>query len=258
MNTWMYAYKMESDSAVKLASELEIPQVKHEGTNVKGRPERTLINWGSSKVPQDLLQCFVLNHPTMVSNVVDKISTYEMLELSCRIPDWTIRQATAKKWILDGFSVLARTVTQGKQGEGITVCKTLESLIPAKVYCKYIPKSSEYRVHIFDGKVIGYQIRMKNPEWASEDFSPEVCTFTNGWQLKNLISYTPPEDVKTQALKAVTRSGLLFGAVDVLWCADTNKAFVAEINTAAWLNKQYSEKYANAIRKYLEESGRSL
>lgn len=248
---FMYAYKMKSEGAVKLQKVLGISQIKHEGTTVKGKPDRFILNWGSGKMPADLLVCHILNHPYDVLMMINKINSYELLEHYCRTPDWTTSKSTAKKWLHDGHSVLCRTVTQGKAGEGITIAKKPEDIIDAKVYCKVIEKDKEFRVHVFGGKVLGYQIRVKNPEATTHD--PEVCTMSHGWQLKNLITWTPPEDVTRQALLAIERSGLTFGAVDVCFAKD-GKGYVFEINTAPWLNDNYAEKYADAVTQYINEA----
>lgn len=252
--TYMYAYKNTSEGAIKLKTELGVSLIKHEGTSVKGKASRNIVNWGSSQIPEDLKKCNILNNPIMISLMVDKISTYETLEHYCRIPDWTTKYSTAKKWVLDGYTVLARTKTQGKAGEGINVCKTaaeLEAIEGAKVYTRVIKKKKEFRVHFFNNQVIGYQIRVRNPEMSV--VNEDVCTFDQGWQLKNLVSYEPPQKITTEALKAAKRSGLLFGAVDIAESTDGN-AYVFEINTAPWLNDNYARKYSDAIKGYLGQA----
>lgn len=249
---YMYAYKNTSEGAIKLKNELNVSLIKHEGTSVRGKASTTIVNWGSSQIPEDLRKCNILNNPIMVSLMVDKIATYETLEHYVRIPDWTRKYSTALKWVLDGDIVLARSKTQGHAGQGIIVCKTKEELdaaeSKAKVYCKFIDKSKEYRVHVFNGAVLGYQIRVRNPD--AVESSNEVFVFDQGWQLKNLVSYTPPSKVTSEALSAISRSGLLFGAVDIAVGKD-NKVHTFEINTAPWLNNEYARKYSDAIKSYL-------
>ena len=64
-----------------------------------------------------------------------------------------------------------------------------------------------------------------------------------------------PDDVSTQAEKCIKKLGLFTGGVDVLWDAKQGKAYVLEVNSSPYLGGRTAEKYALAMRKYLEEKG---
>jgi D-alanine-D-alanine ligase-like ATP-grasp enzyme len=59
----------------------------------------------------------------------------------------------------------------------------------------------------------------------------------------------PPACVKEEAIKALESTGLAFGAVDVIYNQQQDKAYVLEINTAPGLEQRTAEAYALAFKE---------
>lgn len=245
---FLYAYKMKSAGAKLLQTYLDVSQVAHQGSNIKGRSDRVIVNWGSGELPGELLKCRVLNHPELIYNVINKLTFYRLTEDACRIPEWTTRKATAKAWLNEGITVLARTKLEGSRGEGIIILAPDILDIPdAPCYTKYIPKTAEYRIHVANDRAIGQEQKIRDPNVNVTEW--KIRNRENGFILVPLVYSVPPEDVITQALKAMDRSGLDYGAVDVAYVQGTNKAYTLEINTAPWLEDYSTKWYGDAIKE---------
>lgn len=250
----IFSWAPGSRGAKALAEVLGVRRLKHTGSKWKGGTGKTVINWGASGLPVQAFQggTRILNHPELLRDCKDKLAFFRLCSSHTdppRIPQWTDNQEVAKGWLnLDESVVFARTLLNSHSGKGISVLKKGVDFVSAPLYTMYVPKKSEYRVHIAaPDKVFFVQRKVKR-----KDFEGEV-----NWQIRNLdngfvyahVDVFPPPDVIEQAVKAFKVSELDFGAVDVIYNEKQGQAYVLEINTAPGLEGATVNKYANALKE---------
>jgi glutathione synthase/RimK-type ligase-like ATP-grasp enzyme len=137
---------------------------------------------------------------------------------------------------------------RGCGGRGIQLIDDVDNLPDCALYTRYVKKSDEYRIHIFMGTIIFLQKKMLRNESVGNNF--QIRNYANGWIFgsKNIAV---PQDVVEQALLAVQALNLDFGAVDVGWQANSQKAFVYEVNTAPALEGTTLDLYSQQVRRLL-------
>lgn len=206
------------------------------------------INWGCSSIP---MIDNVINKPTQVAIAIDKVTSLStMSNANVRTPKFTTNKEEAMQWLADGRTVVCRTKTKSKGGEGIIICDPEEgatTLPDAPLYTRYLRKKYEYRIHVFNGEVIDYA-QKKAKRNRPVTFSKYVRSYNNGWVFCR-TNLTRNDSVCQEAIKAVNALGLDFGAVDVCWFND--KPWVLEVNTAPGLQGST----LNAYVKALEDAG---
>lgn len=254
--TRIFSYNPGSAGSSDLAKAMGIKRIKFEGSTFVGGPGKTVINWGASKIANDFIRegTRVLNYPTYVSVVTDKLKAFKALAGNCRMPAWSQHPEDAQGWLNKGFTVFARTVLNGHSGNGIRILDPEHPedwAFNAPLYVRYVKKREEYRVHICkdrDGQLTVIDVQRKglrrelDPNLADH----RVRNLANGFVfVRNEIQV--PEEVYVQALAALNTSMLDFGAVDVIWNEKEQQAYVLEINTAPGLQGQTIESYATAL-----------
>lgn len=249
-------YKIGSLSAKLLASRLtellglKVRRVRQDG---KYRPKfRSLItNYGSSSLPHWATVGSWINNPRSASSAGNKLLAFEAFKrANVSTPDFTNSRETALEWIRDGSVAVARTILNGHSGRGIVLADTVDKLVNAPLYTKYKKKRKEFRVHVFQGKIIDVaEKRRRRAEVRPEIFDGYVRNLANGWVFcrDNVVR---PHDLDGCAVAACAALGLDFGAVDVIWNERENKCYVLEVNTAPGLQGTTLEKYAQAIASW--------
>ena len=58
---FLYPYKPGSASGRALAQELEIRRISHRNSRFRGRPDKLIINWGASRIPEEVAKCTIIN-----------------------------------------------------------------------------------------------------------------------------------------------------------------------------------------------------
>lgn len=246
----IFPWKTGSRSATELSKALKVAQIKHEGSKFVGRRHKTVLNWGASEVPKEVLKCGrVLNGPEKLAAATDKLRFFRKIGAKARVVPWTDSRQEAMKWLTEKSTVVVRTTVTGHSGAGIVIAKPgCDGLAPAPLYTKYVPKDSEWRIHVFEGKVIDVQRKVRDPDREPTDWS--VRSHANGFIF--IRNTDPPHpDVLAQVGLAYEASGLDFGAFDVIFNKKQGKAYVLEVNTAPGLEGSSVDNYANALRKYL-------
>jgi glutathione synthase/RimK-type ligase-like ATP-grasp enzyme len=241
---WIYSWNFWSKSARVLAKELDAYLIRHEGSRFVGRPYKAVINWGSSVLPTCVRGSTVLNSAPQVALASNKLNFLETCVEDWRPPPWTSDPNVAKQWLKDGKDVVARTVLNGHSGAGIRLIHPGGILPYALLYTKYIPKSSEWRIHCVGNTIIDIQRKAAK---IGEVANWQIRNHDNGFIYAR--DGVPPGDVREQALAAFLKSGLDFGAVDVIYNAKREKAYVLEINTAPGLEGNTVGIYANALER---------
>jgi hypothetical protein len=129
---------------------------------------------------------------------------------------------------VDRFPVVVRPPTHS-QGRNLWVAHTPEEL--SRVWCPgyyirpLINKVAEYRVFVFNGKVI--TVARKIPD----DPTQVAWNVSQGGKFENVRWGVWPLSVCNVAIKAVTLSGLDYSGVDVMTDEEGN-AYVIELNSA--------------------------
>jgi hypothetical protein len=297
----VYPYKAGSESAKVLAEAIGIKRIKHKGSKFKPSPDKTILNWGASKMPEELLVCNIINHPDAVALASNKLKFFGAMDPEnkgcavikhkkdggehkipvthryvdglgvgddCNIdPGYTIismnkggdyprvpRHVTTKKGAefiiaVEGAPVVCRTVLNGNSGEGIVIANSVDELVDAPLYVRYVPKKQEYRVHVLNGEVVDVQRKARRKDVPDEEVNWMVRNHDNGFIFaRGEDMGEVPEDVTVQALRAVKVCGLDFGAVDVIYNDGQAKAYVLEVNTAPGLSGATLEGYVERLR----------
>lgn len=247
-------YKPGSQSARTLAEALGGRRLKSQGSNWWGRPDDVIVNWGRGVTHPwpfvfDVDDPRILNKPTAVAKATNKLFFMRAAsEAGVSVPPWTPDPAEVQGWVNNGATVLARTQLQGSGGAGIVKINNAVDIPAAPLYTKYVPKASEWRVHVFRGEVFDIQRKIKDPDLDGEPLDWQIRNHANGFVFIRGFEEQPDESVKEQAVLAVQALGLDFGAVDVIWNNLSRSSYVLEINTAPGLEGKTIEKYSEAIR----------
>lgn len=211
------------------------------------RPNDIVINWGAVHSGAGVLNCYAYR-------AADKIAAFELLSYNLvSIPDYTTDVRNALQWIEEGEKVVCRTLTRSSSGNGIVLASTAEELVNAPLYTKYIPKQQEYRIHVFNGKVIDYARKARNRSVDDGDVNWQIRTHDNGFVYAR-EGFEPQQALLDEAIKAVRACNLTFGAVDIIYNERRDKYYVLEINTAPGLVGTTVQRYADAIEQYIEDS----
>lgn len=261
-------YKQGSKSAKALAAALSGVVMRLEGSSYRPAPHRKVINWGSGGLPEGL------NDPERVRIAGNKLAYFNMAweaepdhpRNPPRIPQFWQGSAEANTWLTQANErtksktprkLVVRNTLTGHSGQGIIILEAGAPIPNAPLYVEYIPKDAEYRVHIFNNEVIDVQRKVAKP--GTEPTNWGVRSHANGFIFTRhtaagaLHTADCPPDVLEQARRAMAVSGLVFGAVDVLFNKKREAAYVLEINTAPGLEGETVQVYANAIRNYFNQ-----
>ena len=249
----IYSHNPLSQGAKRLAHELGIRRIRHQNSRFKGLRRPWVINWGASAIPLPWGERVrILNAPRYVWTTSNKLTFFQLMAANIPLdemitPPWTNDMESAQEWQDDGYMVVERHILRGSMGRGIRLVGEGEELHKARLYTQYIKKAAEYRIHIFDGEIIDCQRKVKreaeqHPNW-------KIRTHANGFIYQRGGLQFQSDDILDAAERAMEASGLLFGAVDVIWNEKRQKAYVLEINTAPGLEGQTVLSYANAFRR---------
>ena len=253
MTVIIYPYKMGSGSARELSQRLQARRV-YADRNYRGRPRHVVINWGSSVVPNWAGNVRdIINHPNIVARTTNKLSYFNHLgEVAPHLlPRFATDRQGAQELFQHGKVVVARTVLNGHSGNGIVVCREEDELPDARLYTLHCRHRDEYRVHVFDGQIISEQQKKRRAGMEEENAADTmVRNYDNGWVFcrENVVL---PDSVRNVAIEAVTKSGLVFGAVDIAHRVGDDKAYALEINTAPNIVNTTAEHYARAVVQYI-------
>ena len=240
-------YKMASKSSKDLASSLGILRLKKENSRYRYRDGDVVINWGGNTP----LPYPTVNDPTACRVASDKVAAFGCLDSAeVSIPNYTGLRSQAEGWIEDGHKVVCRTLTRANSGRGIVMASTIEELVAAPLYVKYVKKQQEYRVHVAGGNVIDTQRKMRSRDVPDDQVD---------WQVRNLAGgfIFGREGVEADflrdalAISSVTALGLDFGAVDIIYNERSGQYYVLEVNTAPGLQGTTLAKYTEYFNSLL-------
>lgn len=261
----IYPYKNGSQGAKDLAQALGIKQIKLEGSKFRGSKDKLVINWGSSTMSDEAMKCEVLNKPEAVAVASNKLSFFKKIQEhnslvaaanKVSIPKVIYDLRNAREHFYAGYTLVCRTILNGHSGAGIVLCDpkehTIDQIPDCQLYVVYMPKKSEYRVHVLNGEVVDIQKKVRRAETPDDQVNWKIRNHDNGFNYaRDEVAENVPKHVLDNSVKAVTACGLDFGAVDVIYNEGKKAAYVLEINTAPGLTGATLEGY----RKRFEEIG---
>jgi|SRR6185312_2790830 len=239
-------YKKGSKSAKALAEELLGKVLRLEGSKFIKKPSDIVINWGNSSPCNE--EFITFNKPSLTSWCSNKLNFFQRIKE--QYPEIIPKFWTQKDDIQqDEYPVVCRTMLTGHSGAGIVIANTPNDLVDCSLYVKYIKKKDEYRVHLgkTGDETTTIVIQRKSRNASCETPNWQVRSHSNGFVfVRNNVN--PPPCVVAVATQAFTATQLDFGAVDVIWNEQHQKAYVLEINTAPGLEGQTIKDYAEFFK----------
>lgn len=214
--------------------------------NFRPTKESIVVNYGVSSLeglsfsPEGFKW---INHPNNVQLATNKLRTFEFLQREeVPTPRFTTNREEATGW-LKSSKIVCRMTLNGHSGEGIVLVETPDGMVDAPLYTQYRKKDKEFRVHVFNGKVIDVTQKRR---LSNSEVNPFIRSHANGWVFCR-ENIQEPENLRDVALKAINALGLQFGAVDIIWNKQYNRLYVLEVNSAPGLEGTTVINYTNAI-----------
>lgn len=199
------------------------------GTNGPDRRPQRLIRWGNRGDSRFQAVGGVLNKKSALADASNKGRCLELLtQAGINTPPAATR--------FDGELLVGRT-EQHVGGSGFFLVTSQRDFeLAQRLHCThfmaYIPTAREYRVHVFNGAVIGAGEKLMGDNATSL----HIRNTGSGWTFRYSNIERIPRDVERVGVEAVQAIGLDFGAVDILK-STANNFYVLEVNTAPSLVK---------------------
>jgi len=183
----------------------------------------------------------------VTSKTYNKLEQYNrFVEHGISCPKFTTDPNNLRE--LGSKRIFARTLLNSTSGKGIVEFDLGQPVPVAPVYTEYIPKKSEYRVHVFGDSVIDVQQKKKRAGFEDER-NTRVRNVANGYvYCRSGIS--PPAGINNLACSAVRALGYKYGAVDIVYNERNNRLAVLEVNSRPGLMGTTLDKYAEAVLQY--------
>ncbi len=258
---FIYPYKKGSQGAKTLARAVGGKLIKTENSRFKGGAHKTVVNWGSSQLPAEVMKCRVLNDPSNLGDVTNKLKFFQKVEahnnaiqegvgdagdMLVNIPAFATTPDGGRALAANGL-VVERHKLQGHSGEGIVIVEDAAGITNCPLYVQYINKISEFRVHVIGGEVCLTQRKVKRADIDADEVNWKVRNHAGGFIFQQNGIEVPPQ-VHEQALSVMEVVGLDFGAVDVIFNQKKAEAYVLEVNTAAGLMGTTGDMYAEKLK----------
>ena len=241
----LIGYKIGSRSLKNLQTQLKEDQterrvlrVRRTSIRYKRRVSDRIVAWGPTLPSPHVNQ----QQETAKKIASDKLLSFRKFkEHNVPTPEWTEDVIVAQQWNKDYF---ARTLLRSSCGKGIVPVPAGEQGPYARLYVQYKKKKHEYRVHVFEGKVI--DVAQKKRKVGHENRDNQIRNHANGWVFAR-EGISPPTNISSIALSACNALGLHSGAVDIIWNEKENKCYVFELNSAPGIEGTTCKNYTNEI-----------
>lgn len=115
---------------------------------------------------------------------------------------------------------------------------------------KMIDKRREYRVHVFNGHVIGIYEKIPQEEGVLI-YKDSNCDFSRCNPEAGRLRCN--EEAQAMCIAAVNSLGLLFGGVDIIRERKTKKFYITEVNSSPALNSENIQRYVELFAQYIQE-----
>jgi len=252
----IWPYELFSQSGATLAGALCTKRVRTVG-RYWPKQRDLIINWGNPEIPnwwRHQTDRQVLNHPQYVRNASNKVATFDILgRAGSPVVPFTTDINQARQWFNEPIygkkinAVVCRALTRANSGRGITLAKSPNELVSAPLFTRYQPKTSEYRIHVWNGLMLDAQEKRRvNGFDELTEKNPYIRNHPNGWVFCR-EDVEVPDEIEIASIEAVARLGLHFGAVDIGWHPEFGVG-IYEVNTAPGIEGQTLINYANKIR----------
>lgn len=236
-------YRQGSKGAKALADALGGRVLKLEGSSFQKKMGDVVINWGNiDQFNKATFNAVDLRSATNKRSFFLKMRDSGNADIIPRF--FTSRQDIPG----DAYPIVCRTVLAGHSGEGIVIAQTPDDLVDAPLYVAYVKKQDEYRIHVGksgDGvSIIAVQRKARRHDTPDSEVNWKVRNHQNGFVYVRQ-NVNPPACVLEVAKRALEVSGLDFGAGDVIYNAQQEKAYVLEINCAPGIEGTTVQDYVN-------------
>lgn len=241
----LIGYKIGSRSLKNLQANLKEEQqdrrvlrVRKNSVRYRRRISDKIVAWGPTAPCQ---------HTDQAQEAAKKVASDKLLSFQAfsaagvAVPEWTTSKEVAIAW---DKAYMARTLLRSHSGKGIVMVDAGQEPPNARLYVQYKKKKHEYRVHVFQSKVI--DVTQKKRRAGFEGRNNQIRNHQNGWVYCR-DGIQKPDGIEALALSACSAIGLNSGAVDIIWNELENKCYVLEINTAPGIEGTTCAKYTNEI-----------
>lgn len=178
----------------------------------------------------------------------DKLTQYRWFQKNkLNFPWFNESKDEAAAQIMAGGTIVCRTLLQGQEGHGIVIADTIEELVDAKVYVEYRPKDREYRVNLFEGKVVNVREKLKKIGYVPPEHADPRIRNVEGGYVYCIPKRPVPNDILNTAIVAsrITDSDIV--GVDVAYNSKTQRHFLLEVNSAPSLEGVTVKDFAEII-----------
>lgn len=179
----------------------------------------------------------------------DKLTQYKYFRKNrLNFPLFTESKEEAAKWMVDWkLQMVCRTLLQGQEGHGIVIADNPAELVDAKVYVEYRPKDREYRVNLFEGKVVNVREKLKKIGYVPPEHADPRIRNVEGGYVYCIPKRPVPNDILVTAIVAsdITDSDIV--GVDVAYNSKTQQHFLLEVNSAPSLEGVTVKDFAELI-----------
>jgi glutathione synthase/RimK-type ligase-like ATP-grasp enzyme len=227
-----------------------VKRIKAEGSKYRGKRDDVVVNWGSTAKRDWTDKVTVLNHPdllTMNTNKLKFFQHYHETNVKQYLPKWTDSRKVAQGWSNDGADVVCRTKLTGSGGDGIVMTKAGAAIDDAPLYTIYCKKKDEYRVHFFGNEIKDAQRKARKHDVPDNKVNWQVRNHVNGF-IYAREGLKLPNEVLKAAQTFVEVTDLDFGAIDLIYNAKEDCAYILEVNSAPGLEGQTAEVYAENLK----------
>jgi len=239
MSIKIYYDRSVSSTGRELKRALNAVKIRKHGPNIRAS---ALIFWGGAPLLTRQIRTNKILGNFSVLNKLEQYQAFRSNGLSH--PEWTERIQGAQYWLAEGHTVFARTLLNSHSGRGIVVFTGEER---APVYTKYVKKLKEFRIQVFQGRVIDVQEKRGR---NGAERNAQIRNLDNGYvYCREGIEL--PEGANELAIKAVEAVNYDWGAVDLIYNQRHNQLYVLEVNSAPGLTGTTLTSYINAFRNIL-------
>ena len=252
MHNYLYCDRA-SNSARLLAIGLGVRRIRAGSTF---KVPATVINWGHSELTIGTNKVSIINPPKAVAVASNKLNFFRKLgKKVAHLLPYTEKRETALNWLDGGDRVVVRNKLSGHSGEGVVIVEPSSELPEASLYTRYIPKDTEWRIHVFQGKVIDIQRKARNRDVPDGQVNWVVRSHHNGFvYVRGDIDQYPKaliDNMCASAINVVSVLGLHFGAVDVI-ATKKQRHYILEVNTAPGLEGTTLQNYITVFKEILK------
>jgi len=201
-----------------------------------------LIRWGTSRRIRYIPSERTWNRRRAIEANADKFNSLNIMEAAgISVPPFS-----GSMFDLE-FPMLGRSSShmQGRDLKLYLQPRDISPMGAPDYFVQYIPKKTEYRVHVIDNRVVKVSEKRLTDE---SEYDQLVWNYETGWTFRH-----PSEPIHPHiytSIAAVNALDLDFGAVDVLVSTD-NELYVLEVNTCPGLSD-------NSLELYVEHLGRLI